>query len=162
MPLTYNVIASTTLGSNASSVQFTGFSGYTDLIIIGSWRYVSSGNDLGLRFNSDASNGNYPAQQIVGENISAVANSNNGTSGRAVNNGFTSDDHAFEIHIMDYANTAQYKPYQSRFSGNNSWGMFAGTWLSNSAITTIDLVKSDGTGTIAADSVFTLIGVLRA
>jgi hypothetical protein len=162
MPKTYDVIASTTLSSNQSSVTFSSLGSYTDLVIIGTWRFASTGNDLGIRFNGDTTNGNYPVQQIVAESGNAVANNSNGTNLRAVNNGVTNFDYSFELNIIDYRNTSQYKPVITRFSGNNTVGLFAGCWLSNSAITQIDLVKSDGTGTIASGSVFTLIGVLKA
>lgn len=162
MPKTYDVIASTTLSSNQSSVTFSSLGSYTDLVIVGTWRFATTGNDLGIRFNGDATNGNYPVQQIVGEGVGAVGNDSNSTNLRAVNNGMSNFDYGFEINIIDYRNTSQYKPVITRWSGNNSVGIFAGCWLSNSAITQIDLVKSDGTGTIASGSIFTLIGVLKA
>jgi hypothetical protein len=162
MPKTYDVIASTTLSSNQSSVTFSSLGSYTDLVIIGTWRFATTGNDLGIRFNGDATNGNYPVQQIVAEGSNAVANRSNSTNLRAVNNGISDFDYSFELNFIDYRNTSQYKPVITRFSGNNTIGFFAGCWTSNSAITQIELVKSDGGGTIASGSIFTLIGVLKA
>jgi hypothetical protein len=58
MATTYDLIATTTLESNAGTISFTGWdSSYTELEIIGTIKY-SAASDTTLRFNNDSA-GNY-------------------------------------------------------------------------------------------------------
>jgi hypothetical protein len=79
MTITYEAIATTTLGSAASSYTFTSIpSTYTDLVLVTSIQATSSGQGLYLQFNGDTGS-NYSYTYLRGNGSTA-------TSGRATNN----------------------------------------------------------------------------
>jgi hypothetical protein len=51
---TYTPIATTTLGTAQSSVSFSSFSGYTDLVLVSSTKAATSDQNIAVRFSSDA------------------------------------------------------------------------------------------------------------
>jgi hypothetical protein len=161
MPATYDTIASTSIASATSTVTFNSLGSYTDLIIQGSWRFDTLGDDIYLRFNNDSST-NYYYQQSVGEGANAVANDSSSgyTAMRIVNNALSTEDFAFEINIGNYRTTSHNKPALSRWAGNNSMGHFYGFWNSTAAITSIEIRKMSGN--FAAGTDFKVIGVLKA
>lgn len=163
MPATYEKIATTTLGSAASTITFNSIPAtYTDIVLIFDGVRTSSGDlDLQLRFNGDTGS-NYSDTEIR-------SYAGNIYSGRNTNQTFiragvlTADRGTLNTHIMNYSNTTTYKTVISRHdSVNTSYGMNGKSclWRSTSAINSITLGASAGqfeTGAIA-----TIYGILKA
>lgn len=166
MALTYEPIATTTLGSSSASITFSSIpSTYTDLRII----FVGTGSSTSskrLRFNSD-SGANYSSMNLTGDGTSA-------TSG-----GYTSDTSIRwaslltdsttipilgTIDIFSYTGSTYKTVLFNTSSDQNGSGYTltgVGIWMSTSAITSITLLYNDAstynTGTIA-----TLYGIKSA
>lgn len=160
MPSTYTPIATTTLGSTASSVTFSSISGaYTDLRIV--YATTASG-DAGnyLRFNSD-SGSNYSRTNLYGNG--SAAGSDRLTNQTGIYGPFTMSSAITSntIDIMNYSNSTTYKTALVRAgAANNSTLATVGLWRNTSAITSI-LITCDGANFVAG-STFTLYGVKSA
>lgn len=168
MASTYTPIATYTTSNNTTTqINFSSFSGYTDLVLVqalpndpnGTYGYSN------YRFNSDTGT-NYSS--TYGYNYNGV------TAGRQANvayllNGTSSymSNCLIITQIQNYSNTSTYKPILTRalFSANSGgtvqeeW-MSTGQWRSNSAITSIQ-VYTGATG-YSTGSTFTLYGILAA
>ena len=162
---TYTPIATTTLGSSASSYTFSSIpSTYTDLVLVVVGKMVSGAYDTALRFNSDTGT-NYSRTVLTGTGSAAA--SGRGTSQNVMyidangvkNTTFNSND---IIHIMNYANTTTFKTAISR-SNNAGTGVDAsvGLWRNTAAITSIT-VLAFSSGTWDTGSTFTLYGIASA
>ena len=161
--ITYEPIATNTLGSAAASVTFSSISGtYTDLVV------VVSGNGAvatGIVMQLNGATTGYSLTQLGG-NGSAAA-SNRRTTQSFINltySGFftTSGQSMLIANIMNYANTTTYKTVLVR-SGNAANGLDAivGLYSSTSAVTSVT-IGNDGSGNIAAGTTFTLYGIKAA
>jgi hypothetical protein len=163
MTATYEPIATTTLGSNASSTTFSSISGsYTDLVIVSiPAQDVAANGDLCYRFNSDTGN-NYSWTYLTGDGSAAA-------SSRASNQNLlrleyyaypdTTVGKTVQIaHIMNYSNTTTYKTAITR-SNSAPTGVDAavGLWRSTSAITSVTVLMN--TGNFITGSTFTLYGI---
>ena len=161
MALTYEPIATQTLGSAAANVTFSSISGtYTDLVLVTSVKYVGAEQALGLTFNSDTGT-NYSATYIYGNGTSAA-------SGRDTNNTAIpiarADTNQFCIgvtNISNYSNTSTYKTAISRGNSGTYVIAYVGTWRSTAAITSLRVANLTGTN-FTAGSTFTLYGILAA
>jgi hypothetical protein len=162
---TYTPIATTTLGSNQTTVTFTSFSGYTDLVLVTNLRYSTgtpSGNAF-LRFNSDSGT-NYSRTFLQGDGSSA-------SSGRGSNEnavyvlGNTNASGVFNTNItqiQNYSNSTTFKTVLSRWVNATDFALaFVSTWRNTAAITTIDVTAS-GTSQFASGCTFTLYGIAAA
>jgi len=159
MPITYEPIATTTLGSAAASVSFTSINGsYTDLVISGNWS-LSTGQNILVRFNSD-SGSNYSETALGGDGSSASSgrDSNRTDIRCGYNNG--SDRSMHLINIMNYSNSTTYKTLVMRWNSSDYVYSRVGLWRSTNAITSIELRA--GAGNIASGSTFTLYGIKSA
>jgi hypothetical protein len=167
MTATYENIATTTLGSNQTSVTFNSFSGYTDLILVMNLRDTASGTQTYpfVRFNSDTGT-NYSFTRVQGTGTQA-------SSGRASNQnklelteaaGAGTAANVFSptiVQIQNYANTTTNKTCLVRINNETSGGGIAvgalvGLWRSTSAITSIEIT---GQTSLATGSSFTLYGI---
>ena len=161
MTATYDCIATTALGSSASSVSFTSISGsYTDLILAASVGSASA-EDLRLRFNSDTGS-NYSTTMLYG--TGSAAGSARTTSATSITAGFywgglPSTLSALIIHIMNYSNSTTYKTVLTR-ANNTSQEVdaFVGLWRSTSAITSVTLLPNNS-ASFASGCMFTLYGI---
>ena len=165
MTVTYDKIATTTLGSNQASVTFSSISAsYTDLVLIISCRLVSAGYAAFLRFNSDSGN-NYSLTELYGTGSSAAsARVSNIDSAYLTNNlpiGATSSVYApIIVNVMNYSNTTTYKTVLSRFNNANTGvSAMVDLWRSTSAINQIEVGLTTGGGNYASGSTFTLYGI---
>lgn len=170
MAITYEPIATTTLSSAASNVDFTSIPGtYTDLIVVVNIKMSSStGNSVGIRPNLDTTN-LYSSTYIYG-------NGTNALSGRNSNDNFaylsyfvtpgTNDGFMAIGHIMNYANTTTFKTILSRGSATASTSSYPGAeaianlYRSTSAITSLRI--QTGSTNMASGSTFTLFGIKAA
>jgi hypothetical protein len=164
MPSTYTQIATTTLGSTATSVSFTSIpSTYTDIVIITN----VSGNDgaICIRFNND-SGSNYSSTMVRGTGSAA-------SSGRATNGTYIGSTSNLSVtagslqtaiwNVQNYANTTTNKTVLFRDGmATHIVGATVGLWRNTAAINRIDLSPEFGSNTFYSGSTFTLYGVKSA
>ena len=157
---TYEVIATTTLGSSAASYTFSSITGtYTDLVLI----FNGAGStdiNISMQFNGDTAS-NYSNTALGGSGTSASSGRNSNQTSLQLNyqgyiqTGFTSNT---VVNIQNYSNSTTYKTALSRFNNaGNGTDAVVGLWRSTAAITSI-LIKTQ-TGTFSTDSTFTLYGI---
>jgi hypothetical protein len=159
MAITYEPIATTTLGSSESSVTFSTISGsFTDLVVIISG-VSSDANELQFRLNSDTGS-NYSFTQIYGDGSSAGSSRGSSrTTGRLGSTRTTQNVHIG--HFQNYSNSTTYKTVLSKESTAGSVVQtFVGLWRSTAAITSIEFLPH--TGTFSSGMTFTLYGIASA
>jgi hypothetical protein len=159
MTSTYEMIATNTLGSAASSVTFTTISGaYTDLVLISNLKMTTANTFFQTTYNSDTGT-NYSQTRVQGLGVSAASerSSNDTYIGMAFQNNNT-DTGTSIMQIQNYSNTTTNKTALIR-DNFAAYGTFArvALWRSTSAITSITLTMSSST--FAAGSQFTLYGI---
>lgn len=161
MAATYTPIATTTLGSSASSITFSSIaSTYTDLVVILNGNSVSgSTGSIGLQYNSD-SGSNYSYTRLLGSGTAASSARGSNTTMTYIGDS-GSDRAAFIVSIQNYANTTTYKTHLSRSNSENYVSAYVGLWRSTAAINSVTLNAASGqswaTGTTA-----TLYGIQAA
>jgi len=161
---TYTPIATTTLGSAASSYTFTGISSaYTDLILVattppsaGGSVNLTMGNgsiDTGTNYSWTYLRGNgTAASSSRGSTDSRIFSGENATAGLQSN---------LIIHFQNYSNTTTYKTCISRYNCTDTVTQATvGLWRSTSAINQIRLAI--GGDSFAAGATFTLYGIAAA
>jgi len=162
MPTTYEPIATTTLGSAASTITFSSIPAtYTDLRLVFAG---FNGSDLKLRFNSDTG-ANYSQTVLAGDGASASSYTNTSiflnSSGTT---GTSSQPVLYTADIFSYTGST-FKTVLSdeQFDKNGSGSITknVGLWRSTSAITAIDIVASTSS-TIYAGTTATLYGIKNA
>lgn len=166
MPATYDPIATTTLGANASTITFSSIpSTYTDLrLVLNIAKMTSNTSSLYVIFNNDSAL-NY-GYTLLGTNGSTVSSfrdtsSNIFLTGKTYSQSSTIPNFA-TVDIFSYAGS-QYKTCLNTLSNDLAAGgalaHTVGVWLSTSAINRVDFktVSNFATGTTA-----TLYGILRA
>jgi hypothetical protein len=151
---TYTQIASTTLGSAASSVTFSSIPGtYTDLVVVVDSTITSGSVDTRIRINGDTST-NYSRTYLYGDGSSAVSGRNStddaiGSGSKTIHN------------VMNYANTTTYKTSIARYGTAGSLTLAqAALWRSTAAVTSFTILHISSTFT--AGSTFNLYGVTAA
>lgn len=145
MALTYDPIATTTLGSAASSLNFTSISSnYTDLIVVISTKSTTD-SYVKTTYNNDT-NSNYSWTKLIGTGSSAL--SNRGSNQTSWQSFYTYNGESFNtviFNLMNYSNTTTYKTVLMR---ENSAGFevdaFVNLWRSTAAITSIKFEKVSG------------------
>ena len=163
MASTYEKIATNTLGSATSTVNFNSITAsYTDLIFV--WN-IKQDNDSSvyIRFNGDT-NSNYSTTGLFGDGTSAtsqrLSNNSNGIWFRSeLISGSNFNPIIYQFN--NYSNTNVFKTVISR--ANNAAemvGATVGLWRSTSAINSIEIWQG-GTG-FSAGSTFTLYGIKAA
>ena len=157
MAITYEPIATTTLGTSASSVTFSTIPGtYTDLVlVVAGTSAATNGNEM--QFNGDTGN-NYSFTLLYGTGSAAVSSRNSNISFAYA--GRTNTNQSVSItQIMNYANTTTYKTVLTRASSNGDIVMAnVSTWRSTSAITSLVYAGA----TFNSGPVFTLYGIKAA
>ena len=162
MPVTYDKIATTTLGSATSTVTFSSISGsYTDLVVIFDGNLSAAGT-CSLRNNNDSGN-NYSQINMVGTGSSVVVQKTGNHNSHRIYDVFASSNarNTQIFNINNYSNTTTYKTTLLR--GSDSSGEVGATislWRSTAAINRLDFVN--GAGTWSAGSTFTIYGILKA
>lgn len=161
MAATYEIIATTTLGSAVSTTTFTSIPAtYTDLLLISNYTATVVDQGIRVRYNSDTGT-NYSYRNLVGYSggtLSQQASNVNHTRIAAVSS--TNSPNTVITNFIDYANTTTYKSHISRGNGmgdQSSVEAFCGTWRNTSAITSIEIFLNSGNFT--AGSTFSLYGI---
>jgi hypothetical protein len=162
---TYTPLATTTLGSAASSYTFNSISGsYTDLILVANIPSNSTNDDVFIQFNGDTAS-NYSASWIRGNGSTASQVRSTGITGvRCSDSGSptTAAASLLIIQIQNYSNSTTYKTALSRANsaGGNGLDAFVGMWRNTAAITSVKIYPSSGN--MAIGSTFTLYGIAAA
>lgn len=151
-------LATTTLGSAASTVTFGSIPGtYRDLrlVIQGS---ASTSTSTRLRLNGDTGS-NYSKVRMYGAGGSAGSDSNTDAF-LDISNMTTGSGYMATIDFMDYSATDKHKTLLARTQESDISAVLAtaARWASTSAVTTI--LVYPGTGNYAAGSTFSLYGVI--
>lgn len=166
MPATYEPIATTTLGSAASSITFSSIPGtYTDLRLVMTYTATNGANGW-FRFNSDTG-GNYSLTMLHGSGSSAnsyrMTNETRLDVVQSLGTGNSTAIALINLDIFSYAGSTNKTILSEVNADNNGAGNITrsvGLWRNTSAINTITILLSSGnysTGTTA-----TLYGILKA
>ena len=163
MATTYEPIATTTLGSAASSYAFTSIpSTYTDLVLVAMVaNSAGSFYETQVRCNNDSGT-NYSFTALWGTGSAAASGRN--SNGNRIPVGWTTAAPFVPtiINFQNYANATTYKTVISRASDtNNRVSTNVGTWRNTAAITRIDVLCEAGANFITG-STFTLYGIKAA
>ena len=162
MALTYEPIATTTLGSDNTSVTFSSIpSTYTDLVLVICGTQASQSDSI-IRFNSD-SGSTYSRTAFYQSGTSTASLVQANQSGIAFSYFNTSIGMAV-LNINNYANSTIYKTVLSAHNGAGATqnSVTAGTWRNTAAITTIDLYSGGSTYAYQTGTIFTLYGIKAA
>jgi hypothetical protein len=166
MPKTYEPIATTTLGSAASSVTFSSISGsYTDLVLVVDYSLNVANSSLFVRLNGDTGS-NYSYTRLSG--TGSAASSGRGTSSDQAR--ITADTTAqsastrqiVTINLMNYSNSTTYKTFLVRYNSTGGTEAFVDLWRNTAAVTSVQIKGFDGTAIIESGSTFTLYGIKAA
>jgi len=164
---TYTPIATTTLGSAASTVSLTSISGsYTDLVLVVSARLTGGGgaSAIQLQFNGDTGS-NYSITTLNGDGSSAT--SSRASSQTSLAMGLATDASGQQatniFQIQNYSNATTYKTVLSRanIAGDRVRAQ-VGLWRATPAAITSILILNNGATTFVAGSTFTLYGIQAA
>ena len=154
MAVTYEKIATNTLGSATASVTFSSIPGtYTDLVLIVDSTITSGGVDTRIRINGDTST-NYSRTYMYGDGSSTVSGRNStddaiGSGSKTIHN------------VMNYSNTTTYKTAVARYGTAGSLTLAqTALWRSTAAITSLTILVLSSTFT--AGSTFNLYGIKAA
>ena len=166
MPATYEPIATTTLGSAASSITFSSISSaYTDLRLVLVGTTATSGA-IYLQFNSDTGS-NYSSTSLEGRGTTANSQRlSNRTKIELEGYWFANTSTTPFLQTVDvfsYAGSTNKTVLTTASNDQNGSGEVlrtVGLWRSTSAITRIDIVA--GTPNLATGTTATLYGILKA
>ena len=164
MPITYEPIATTTLGSAANQIDFTSISGsYTDLVLV--FEGIASGGTNYPFFrvgNGSIDTGtNYSRTYILGDGSSASSGRDSNTSTPTICELLTTSRSMFLIHFQNYSNTTTYKTMIVRSGGAaNKVEANVTLWRSTSAINQIRIAV--GSQNFASGTSVTLYGIKAA
>jgi hypothetical protein len=167
MPATYEPIATTTLGSNQTSVTISSIPAtYTDLVLI-----INAKNDTltntEIRFNGDSTS-NYSNTALSGNGSSASSSRESNNTSISIDNVayMTTGDFSYSniIQIFNYANTTTFKTLLARAnSAANGVDAIVGLWRKTpEAITSLTILTTTGTRNFITGSTFTLYGIKAA
>ena len=165
MPVTYEKIATNTLGSAAASVTFSSISSaYTDIVVVVQAAVTTGSVALRMQFNSDTG-ANYSSTWLTGNGTAASSSRSTGNTYMKIdeNTGMntTLGQGLNLINVMNYANATTYKTVLTRPNrADLGVDAFVGLWRSTAAINAITLLTSSST--FVAGSTFTLYGIKAA
>ena len=154
---TYIALATTTLGSAASSVTFSSIPGtYRDLVFVMSGTSTTA-TDVTMQINNNSDN-IYTSVRMLGDGTNASSSTTSGTSGTWLRFSAPSVIGSNRVQFMDYAQTDKHKTMLIRTDNSNSLtAARAARWGSTNAITSFK-VTSDS-GNFSVGSTFSLYGV---
>ena len=161
MAITYEPIATTTLGSAAASVTFSTISGaYTDLVVV----YVgvaTTSQTFSVQFNGDTGS-NYSDTNLGGDGSTASSNRDSSITSAKMGINYSTGQSNFILSVMNYSNSTTYKTVLCRSNAAVAEvNARVGLWRNTAAITSI-LLKMDSSSTFATGSTFTLYGIKSA
>ena len=165
MPVTYENLATTTLGTAAASITFSSISSaYTDLrlVLVGT---TATDDGCRLRFNSDTGS-NYSVTRLRGNGTSAASDrftsQTSIIAGATVLSATTPTLRIFDL--FSYAGSSNKTLLLSEAADLNGTGgvsRIVGLWRNTSAINAIEIFTSSGVN-FSVGTTATLYGILRA
>ena len=161
MPATYEPIATTTLGSAASTITFSSItSSYTDLRLVLVCRTTTANNAPLIRFNSDTGS-NYSGTFIYGDG--ATATSSRSTSATFISPGDVRSDQWVFIatDIFSYAGSTNKTVLTENSGDRNGSGLvyrFCSLWRNTAAINAIS-ITAPSSDTFITGTTATLYGI---
>ena len=164
MPATYEPIATTTLGSTATSITFSSIPAtYTDLRLI----VVSIGNvSTSIKFNNDSSS-IYSYTYLKGNGTSAGSGTQANDPEIPININSSASStipSLVTVDVFSYAgstNKTILGTASTDLNGSGEVNRIVGLYRSATAISRIDVIRQ-GTGTFAVGTTATLYGILKA
>ena len=167
MPATYEPIATTTLGTAASTITFSSIAAtYTDLRVVLISSTATAGNTVNyLRFNSDTGT-NYSSTWLTGDGSTAASSSESSATfirgGENANN--TDAGLSFITYdVFSYAGSTNKTALVTNSRDNNGSGStyrIVGLWRNTAAINTVTIASSAGNYKIGTTA--TLYGIKNA
>jgi hypothetical protein len=173
MPATYEPIATQTLSTSATEINFTSISGaYTDLVLVCNGGMSRTGAAFLMRVGNGSidSGSNYSETDLYGTGSAAGSTRQSNSTWwnifSNVGSSTTAGENTFIMQIMNYSNTTTNKTMIARANSAPSTpypGTAAGVflWRSTAAINTIRLLRQS-TDTFITGSTFTLYGIKAA
>jgi hypothetical protein len=178
MPNTFELIASSTLGSAQASIDFSSIpSTYTDLCLVASLRVSSTGEvnppiqRLELIINNTTTGGLYNARLLYGNgssagSVSGSAQNRNLYAGAATASGATASTFSnVSFYIPNYAGSTNKSISIDSVTENNATGadasFTANLWTSTAAINQLTLKPYDGSNFVQYSTAY-LYGVKNA
>jgi hypothetical protein len=158
---TYDLVASATLGTAASSVTISSIPGtYRDLVLVADVLGVTSEVSVALEFNGDTGS-NYTYLRMLGNGSTAAAgNGTNPYTSTGADVASTTVRGNAIFHIMDYSVTDKHKTTLIRTNYPSSLVVAgASRWANTSAITSIKILTTVA-GNYAVGSSFHLYGIV--
>lgn len=157
MATTYDALATTTLGSNQTSVTFSSINQtYTDLVIVTVGKATTNGRPAYIQVNGDT--GTTYSDRSFGSSGSAVSAGANSSRSFVYIGALSSDNQGMNVtHVLNYANTTTFKNIFSREndpSVDGTWVSF-GMWRSTAAINSVTILCT----TMATGTNITLYGI---
>ena len=164
----YESIATTTLGSAASSIQFSSISqDYKHLQLRCLTKTSASGAPyaMQIRFNGDTGT-NYAYHRLIGSGSAASAVGTTGAAQASLNYMPTATETSVfaggVVDILDYTNTNKYTVHRTLggydANGSGYVTFFSGVWLNTAAVTSITVISESGTN-LATGSTIALYGI---
>lgn len=164
MAVTYEKIATTTLGTTAASVTFSSISSaYTDLVLVNNLFTSATSCNMVITVNSDTAS-NYSTTFLSG-NGSAAASSRSSNQ-TAMNFVWTSaslnnTSASTIVHFQNYSNTTTYKTVLGRYNvASGEVTQTVNLWRSTAAISSMEIKTNSNF--YYAGSTFTLYGIKAA
>jgi hypothetical protein len=168
MPSTYEPIATTTLGSAATTITFSSIPAtYTDLRVVWIGTSATGTPDLRIRYNND-SGSNYSITWLWGDGSAAYSGRSTNATSIILEFGSTTVTNATTptlrtIDIFNYAgstNKTLLDTTSGDLNGSGGSGVTVGLWRNTTAINRIDL--NTGTTNMAIGTTATLYGIKNA
>ena len=161
MAITYEPLATTTLGSATASVIFSTISGaYTDLVLVVDGQLDSGSAACYLRFNSDTGS-NYSYTELEGNGISGNSYRGSNETRLWFTSYYGTSRSMSNVQIQNYSNSTTYKTAVIRQNNAVLYTAVAvGLWRDTSAITAIELFPASNNW--ATGTTFTLYGIKAA
>lgn len=164
MPATYEPIATTTLGTAASTITFSSIPAtYTDLRLVLVYTLSTSAATPQLRFNADTLS-RYNRRLVNGNGVSVSVLGGLDTSFYIGNQSSTTVPQMVTMDVFSYAgstNKSSLFTISEDKNGSGSTNYQIGTYASTSAITEINLLL-DSAGNYSIGTTATLYGILKA
>jgi hypothetical protein len=163
MAITYEPIATTTLGTAEASVTFSSISGsYTDLVAVIEGTATTSFGQVQMRFNGDTGT-NYSTTYMWGTGSAAVSDRDSNIATGGSNPGFIGTGRGTNIiNIQNYSNTTTYKTAVARASiPGNRVAATVNLWRNTAAVNEVRFNILGG-DTFTSGSTFTLYGIASA
>jgi hypothetical protein len=160
---TYDLIASTTLGSNTRTITFTSIpSTYRDLVLVCNVTVVGGSDLICLTFNNNTSGYNTVTMEGNGSTAASGSQTNESNAKNTVIDYSISDVRSTVIiQIFDYAQTDKHKSILMKGGSSNlRMGASANRWANTAAINRLDVFTDSGTTTYSSGSTFHLYGIV--